>query len=91
MIDSQPELFTEPKRSFASKVLAATAALVITALVFAGYAALRKRYAQESGSLALSSAPAPAAPAAPAADAKPAAEAPKAEPAKEEPKAEEKK
>jgi hypothetical protein len=61
MIDSQPELLVEPKRSASSKILAATAALVITALVFAGYALLRKRHAQESGSLALSSPSAPAA------------------------------
>jgi hypothetical protein len=54
MIDSQPELFAQPKRS-ASKILAGVAALVITALVFAGYAILRKRHAQESRSLALSS------------------------------------
>lgn len=57
MIDSQPELFAEPKRSVASKVFAGVAALVITALVFTGYAVLRKRQAQKSGSLALSSSP----------------------------------
>ncbi len=57
MIDSQPELFSESKRSVIPKVLAGLAALVITALVFAGYAVLRKRHAQESGGLALSSAP----------------------------------
>jgi hypothetical protein len=57
MIDSQDELFSEPKRSVATKVLAGLAALVITALVFAGYALLRKRHAQESGLLSLSSQP----------------------------------
>ena len=46
MIDSQPELLVEPKRSAGPKVLAALSALVITALVFAGYAVLRKRHAQ---------------------------------------------
>jgi len=56
MIDSQPELFAA-KRSVAPKVLAGISALVITALVFTGYAVLRKRHAQESGSLALSSSP----------------------------------
>lgn len=62
MIDSQPELFSEPKRSVATKVLAGISALVITALVFAGYAVLRKRHAQKSGALALSSSPATAEP-----------------------------
>jgi len=57
MIDSQPELFSEPQRSVVPKVLAGISALVITALVFAGYAVLRKRHAQESGALALSSSP----------------------------------
>jgi len=61
MIDSQPELYLEPRRSGASKVTAALAALAVTALVFAGYAVLRNQHAQESGSLALSSGPAPAA------------------------------
>ena len=61
MIDSQPELYVEPKRSASSKILAGFAALVITALVFAGYALVRKRHAQESGSLALSSPSTPAA------------------------------
>lgn len=58
MIDShQHELFAEPKRSLAPKVFAGIAALVITALVFAGYTVLRKRHAQSSGLLALSSQP----------------------------------
>lgn len=52
MIDShQDELFVEAKPSFGPKVLAAVAALVITAIVFAGYAILRKRHAQNTGSL----------------------------------------
>lgn len=59
MLESQhDELFIEPKSSLAPKLLAALAALVITALVFIGYTLLRKRHAQESGSLALSSQPA---------------------------------
>jgi hypothetical protein len=62
MIDSQPELFSESKRSAIPKVLAGILALVITALVFAGYAVLRKRHAQDSGALALSSSPAKAEP-----------------------------
>ncbi|HEY3039083.1 MAG TPA: hypothetical protein VGJ66_10120 [Pyrinomonadaceae bacterium] len=57
MIDSHNERFAEPTRSVGSKVLAGISALVITALVFTGYALLRKRHAQESGSLALSSSP----------------------------------
>lgn len=56
MIDPQPELFAA-KRWLAPKVLAGISALVITALVFTGYAVLRKRHAQESGLLALSSSP----------------------------------
>ena len=56
MIDSQPELFAEPKRS-APKILAAVAALIITALVFTGYALLRKRHAQEAA-LSIPSTPA---------------------------------
>src|SRR5437867_1124079 len=56
MIDShQDELFVEPKSSIAPKIFAGIAALAITALVFAGYTLLRKRHAQSSGSLALSS------------------------------------
>ena len=59
MIDSdQDELFAEPRRSLAPKVFAGIAALAITALVFAGYTVLRKRHAQNSGLLALSSQPA---------------------------------
>jgi hypothetical protein len=56
MIEShQDELFVEPKSSAGLKVLAAIAALVITGLVFGGYTLLRKRHAEDSGSLALSS------------------------------------
>jgi hypothetical protein len=57
MIDSQPELFSESNRSVSLKILAAISALVITALVFGGYAVLRKRHAQETAALALSSSP----------------------------------
>ena len=50
MIESpQDELFGEPKRSAAPMVLAGISALLITALVFAGYTLLRKRHAQDSG------------------------------------------
>ena len=46
MIEShQNELFVEPKSSAGPKMLAGLAALLITALVFAGYALLRKRHA----------------------------------------------
>jgi hypothetical protein len=46
MIEShQNELFVEPKSSAGTKLLAGLAALLITALVFAGYALLRKRHA----------------------------------------------
>ncbi|HEV7746839.1 MAG TPA: hypothetical protein VGO56_17720 [Pyrinomonadaceae bacterium] len=51
----QDELFTEPKSTTGLKVVAAVSALIITALVFTGYTLLRKRHAQDSGSLALSS------------------------------------
>lgn len=52
MIDSQQdELFAEGKSSLTAKLLAGVAALVITALVFTGYALLRKRHAQDSASL----------------------------------------
>jgi|SRR6185503_18153529 len=55
MIESHNhELFVEPKSSAGSKVLAAFAALLITALVFGGYTLLRKRHAEDSGSLASS-------------------------------------
>jgi len=47
----QDELFIEQKRSVAPTVVAGIAALVITGLVFAGYALLRKRHAQTSASL----------------------------------------
>jgi hypothetical protein len=54
MVDShQGELFVEPRSSVGPKILAGLAALVITALVFTGYALLRKRHAQ----VALSSQP----------------------------------
>jgi hypothetical protein len=63
MIESQQDkLFIEQKSSLAPKLLAAVAALVITALVLVGYTLLRKRHAQDSGSLALSSEPGAAEP-----------------------------
>jgi hypothetical protein len=56
MVEShQEELFVEPKRSVGPMLLAGISAVVITALVFAGYALLRKRHAESSGSLSLSS------------------------------------
>ena len=56
MIEShQNELFVEPKSSAGPKLLAALAALLVTALVFAGYTLLRKRHA---GALASSQPPA---------------------------------
>jgi hypothetical protein len=58
MIDSQQdELFVEPRRSVAPTVLAGIAALIITALVFAGYTVLRKRHAQSTASMVLVSGP----------------------------------
>lgn len=61
MIEShQDELFVEPRSSVGPKLLAALAALVITALVFAGYTLLRKRHAEDSGSLASATTPAAA-------------------------------
>lgn len=58
MIDPQKdELYIEPRRSLGPMLLAGVAALLITALVFVGYAVLRKRHAQSSGLLE-SSAPA---------------------------------
>ena len=55
MIETEDELFAESKRSVIPKLLAGIAALVITALVFTGYAFLRKRHAQEAASLSASS------------------------------------
>jgi len=55
MINSEnPELFIEPKRSVGSMLLAGLAALLITGLVFLGYALVRKRHAEESGALVAS-------------------------------------
>ena len=49
MIEShQPELYVEPKRSLAPMLLAGLAALIITGLVFVGYALLRKRHADSA-------------------------------------------
>jgi hypothetical protein len=47
MIESHnPELFEEPKRSVTPMLIAGLAALLITGLVFLGYALLRKRHAE---------------------------------------------
>ena len=49
MTDSfQEELFVEPKRSGSLKLIAAASAILITVLVFAGYAYLRKRHAENT-------------------------------------------
>jgi hypothetical protein len=58
MIETEDELFAETKGSILPKLVAATAALVVTALVFSGYALLRKRHAQEAASSSLSMQPA---------------------------------
>ena len=56
MIDShQDELFVEAKGSVWPKLLGGLSALLITALVFTGYTLLRKRHAENTGVLALSS------------------------------------
>jgi hypothetical protein len=60
MLDShQEEFFVEPQRSLGPKLLAGLAALIVTALVFTGYALLRKRHAQSSASVASVSSGAP--------------------------------
>jgi hypothetical protein len=52
MLDPQhDEIFETEKRSSIPKLLAVAAALLITALVFSGYAILRKRHAQTSAAL----------------------------------------
>lgn len=53
MINSRSELLAERKRTVGLKVLAGLSALVITALVFVGYALLRNRHAQSSASSAV--------------------------------------
>ena len=56
MIESHhEELFVEPKSPAGLKFLAGLLALVVTGLVFGGYTLIRKRHAENSGSLALSS------------------------------------
>ena len=58
MIEShQEELFVEPKNAVGPKLLAALAAFIVTALVFAGYTLLRKRHAGSVASLQAASAP----------------------------------
>lgn len=55
MFESQSdELFGEPKRSLTPMLLAGICALVITALLLAGYTLLRKRHAEDSGAASLS-------------------------------------
>lgn len=50
MLESpQDELFVEPKRSVMPMVLAGISALLITALLLAGYTLLRKRHAEDAG------------------------------------------
>lgn len=49
------ELFVEPKGSLSLKLIAVIAALVVTVVVFAGYAYLRQRHAEVSGSSASTS------------------------------------
>jgi len=63
MIDSQhDELFEEANRSILPKLLAAGAALLITALVFTGYTVLRKRHSQNTAALVPATVPPPPAP-----------------------------
>lgn len=53
MIDSQQEeIFAEATRSVPRKVIAAIAALVVTALVLTGYVLLKNRHAQNTAQLA---------------------------------------
>src|SRR4030095_12949186 len=60
MINSQhDELFEEPNRSILPKLLAAGAALFITALVFTGYTLLRKRHSQNTAALVPATVPPP--------------------------------
>jgi hypothetical protein len=60
MTDSlHEELFAEPKSSLSLKLIAAIAALVITVLVFAGYAYLRQRHSESTGLSAVTSQTAP--------------------------------
>jgi len=55
MLESpQDELFGEPKRSAMPMVLAGISALLITALLLAGYTLLRKRHAEDAGLTSLS-------------------------------------
>jgi hypothetical protein len=58
MIDSQEDIFLEPNRAFAPKLLATLGAVLITALVFGGYALLRKRHAEDAAPLAGAAPPA---------------------------------
>lgn len=53
------DLFAEPKSPFSLKLIAAIAALLVTVLVFVGYAYLRRQHAEQSGSLAASQVPPP--------------------------------
>jgi hypothetical protein len=51
MIDSQEELFAEPKGSQLRWAIGAVAAVVISALLLLGYGYLRKRHAQDNAGL----------------------------------------
>jgi hypothetical protein len=55
--DSEHELFSEPKGSFAPKILGAGLAVLITAGLLIGYTALRKRHEQNNAALVASGAP----------------------------------
>lgn len=63
MTDSfQEEIFAEPKSSLSLKVIGAIAALVVTILVFVGYAYLRQRHADDTAASLTSQTPAEAKP-----------------------------
>ena len=55
--DSEHELFAEPKSSLAPKLLGAGLALLITAGLFMGYTALRRRHEQNNAALVTSGGP----------------------------------
>jgi hypothetical protein len=60
MSDSlQEELFAEPKSSTSLKIIATLAAVVITVLVLAGYAYLRRRHAENTASSLAAARPTP--------------------------------
>ena len=57
MIESEDHLFEEPKRSAVPMLLAGASALLITALLFAGYTILRKRHADSERALTAANQP----------------------------------